>query len=173
VIKITNGRSRVVGNLVYTCPSSGVKGIEVTADYTTVIGNVVSDLTNANGIDTSAISYAAVVGNQVFNVGTGTPIAASNANTEGFNHDEYKSFGSFTMFDPPEIDGGATWTSGDFALAGAALGDIISYGNGVSLQGLMCSAYVASAGNIRINLFNPTEDPIDLGSSTWYFRVHK
>jgi hypothetical protein len=173
VIKVTNGRSRVVGNLVYTCPNTGVKGIEVTAEYTTVIGNVVSDLTNANGIDTSAIAYAAVVGNQVFSVGMGTPVATNAASTEGFNHDQYKSFGSFTI-DPPSIAGGGSWTSGDFALAGAELGDIISYGNGVSLQELICCAYVASAGNVRINLYNPTAEAIDLGDpSTWYFRVHK
>jgi hypothetical protein len=59
------------------------------------------------------------------------------------------------------------------ALVGATLGDIVSYGNGVSLQGLICSAYVASTGNIRINLYNPTGAAIDLASSTWYFRVHR
>ncbi len=71
------------------------------------------------------------------------------------------------VWDPAEIAAGGTLTKIDIALPGAALLDQIEAVPPSSMQGLLHSAYVVSAGVVGIVLFNPTAGAINLASGTW------
>ncbi len=166
IIKVTSTGSQVIGNRITVNNGTGVKGIEVTGNDFVVLGNVVSGLVSVtNDIDTSSASAGVVLGNVVENA-----ISTHLATSRGYSHDGFKQFVGVT-FDPGSVLAGATATSSDFTVSGAVLGDIVDFASSVSLQGMMVTAYVASNGNVRVNLFNPTGSTIDLTSSTWYFRV--
>lgn len=77
---------------------------------------------------------------------------------------------SFT-YDPPSLAAGASVVSGDFAVAGAALGDYVQVAAPYDLVGVRAGAYVKAAGIVVVILTNTTGAAVDLASGTWKVRV--
>lgn len=80
-------------------------------------------------------------------------------------------FGSAT-YDAPSIAASGTTTTA-VTVTGAALGDLAVCSFGVSLGGLVATAYVSAADTVTVVLFNPTGAAIDLASTTLRARVWK
>jgi parallel beta-helix repeat protein len=76
-------------------------------------------------------------------------------------------------WNPGSIADGDNEVSADIALSGAALGDIVIPSAPYDLQGLTCTAYVRTAGQVRINLANNTGGAIDLANGNWRVRLLK
>ena len=75
-------------------------------------------------------------------------------------------------FNPPSIGAGAT-TITTLTVAGAALGDIVTYSFSLSLDGLIMTAYVSAADTVTFVFQNPKATPVDLGNGTLRVIVHK
>jgi hypothetical protein len=75
-------------------------------------------------------------------------------------------------YDAPNLAAAATTTT-TVTVTGAALGDLAIASLGVSLAGIMLTAYVSAADTVTVVLFNPTAGSIDLGSATLRARVFK
>jgi hypothetical protein len=56
-------------------------------------------------------------------------------------------------------------------VTGAALGDFATCSFGLTLAGLVATAYVSAADTVTVVLFNPTLGAIDLASTTLRVRV--
>ena len=56
-------------------------------------------------------------------------------------------------------------------VTGAALGDIVLAGPGVSLATVNWSAHVSSANTVSVVIDNASADHIDIASSTWTFVI--
>ena len=61
--------------------------------------------------------------------------------------------------------------SPDITVTGAKLGDFVSVAAPYDLQGMLCTAYVKSADTVKIVLFNPSGNQINVSSATWKVRV--
>lgn len=68
-------------------------------------------------------------------------------------------------YDPPSVAPSATTTT-TVTVTGAVVGDDVSASFGVSLAGLVMSAYVSAADTVTVVLFNPTLGAVDLASGT-------
>jgi len=79
------------------------------------------------------------------------------------------SSGALT-FDAPNIANFGINTQ-TFNITGVELGDFVMPSASVSLQGLVASAYVSSAGVVTLVLFNKTGADVNLGSCGWKFLV--
>ena len=77
--------------------------------------------------------------------------------------------GSATYDAPPIAAAGTTTTT--VTVTGAALGDFAECSFGVSLAGLVATAYVSATDTVTVVLFNPTAGAIDLASTTLSARV--
>jgi len=75
-------------------------------------------------------------------------------------------------YDPPSIAAAGTTTTA-VTVTGAALGDFAEASFGISLGGLVATAYVSATNTVTIVLFNPTGAAIDLASGTLRARVRK
>lgn len=75
-------------------------------------------------------------------------------------------------YDAPSIAASGTTTT-TVTVTGAALGDFAEVSFGVSLAGLICTAYVSAADTVTVALFNPTVGAVDLASTTVRARVRK
>lgn len=74
------------------------------------------------------------------------------------------------------LTGSKAWDPASVAAAGnttttvtvtdAAVGDQVSVGFGLTLQGMILTGYVSAANTVTVVLYNPTAGAIDLGSST-------
>jgi len=93
-----------------------------------------------------------------------TNVSASN--------NSFDTLSGSLVWDPPSISAGGTQT-GAVTVTGAAVGDYAEIATPYTLQGLTLSCYVTGASTVGIVLTNPTGSPIDLGSGTWWVRVHK
>ena len=58
-------------------------------------------------------------------------------------------------------------------VTGAAVGDFAECSFGVSLAGMIASAYVSAADTVTVVLFNATTGTVDLASTTLRARVRK
>lgn len=75
-------------------------------------------------------------------------------------------------YDAPSIAAGGTTTT-TVTVTGAVLGDLATCSFGVSLAGLMATAYISAADTATVVLYNPTAGAIDLASTTVRVRAHK
>jgi hypothetical protein len=83
------------------------------------------------------------------------------------------SLNGSTVWDPASLADGVGVTSSAIAVTGAAFGDFVLVAAPYDLQGILCTGYVSSAGNVKIRLQNETTGTIDLASGTWKVRVIK
>jgi len=72
--------------------------------------------------------------------------------------------------DPASLAAAATATA-TITVTGAAVGDFVIVSPGVSLAGLVMTAYVSAADTVTVVLYNPTAGAVDLASSTWKAKV--
>jgi len=79
-------------------------------------------------------------------------------------------FESTATLNPASVANGAGTTT-TFTCTGAILGDILTVGPGVDMQGLLFSASVTSTNNCAVRIENATGGTIDLASSTWKYVV--
>lgn len=70
-------------------------------------------------------------------------------------------------YNPPSLAAGAEATSTDFAVPGAAFGDLVLAMAPYDLQGVMVTGYVQAAGIVKLRLRNGTAGTIDLASGVW------
>lgn len=63
--------------------------------------------------------------------------------------------------------------SAAFPVDGAALGDRVNVFPPYSLQGVIATGFVDTAGNVKFSLFNPTGATVALASGTWRIQVVK
>jgi len=82
------------------------------------------------------------------------------------------SFAKAFTYDPPSIAAAAGVTT-TTTLANANLGDACNVHAPYDLQGVIATASVSSAGNVRLSLLNPTGAAIDLASGTWAISLKK
>lgn len=75
-------------------------------------------------------------------------------------------------YDAPSITASGTTTT-TVTVTGASVGDLVNVSFGVSLQGLVCTAYVSASNTVTIVLFNPTAGAIDLASTTVRATVYR
>jgi hypothetical protein len=94
--------------------------------------------------------------------------SANSARVSAFTLQDHvaKTFSVTATWDAPSVA-----TGGDeidtIALSGVALGDIVlGVSLGVSLQGLVATAYVSAADVVTVSLANNTGAAVDLGSTT-------
>jgi len=87
----------------------------------------------------------------------------------GSNFGRWKQIAQFleatTTYDAPSIASMGTTTT-TIAVTGAVLGNYGHVAFGISLQGIIATAYVSAADVVTIVLFNPTGAAIDLASTT-------
>ena len=76
-------------------------------------------------------------------------------------------------YDPPSLAAGGTTVSNIGYINLAAFGTPVAVGAPYDLQGVIASAAVTSAGQVKITLFNPTAGSVDLGSGTWKLSLKK
>lgn len=74
------------------------------------------------------------------------------------------------VWDAPNIAIGGTTTT-TITAAGARAGDAVRVFHPVSLQGMVCSAYVSADDVVTVVLYNPTGGGVDLASGTWRVAV--
>ncbi len=86
--------------------------------------------------------------------------------------------GAFTVvgvatftWDPGSLIDAAGETKADVAVAGAAFGDVVLVTPPYTLQGVMLTAYVHSAGVCGARLQNESGGTVDLVSGTWKITV--
>jgi hypothetical protein len=75
-------------------------------------------------------------------------------------------------FDAPSIAAGNT-TAMNITVVGAMLGDYVMASFGLSLAGLVCTAYVSAPDTATVVLINPTGGAIDLAGTTVKIRILK
>ena len=92
---------------------------------------------------------------------------------ESFTSARQLIFSGSATYDAPSIAAGGTTTT-TVTVTGASVGDYVrSPSFGVSLAGLMATAYVSSANTVTVVLYNPTAGAIDLASTTLSIEVMK
>ena len=92
---------------------------------------------------------------------------------ESFTSARQLIFSGSATYDAPSIATGGTTTT-TVTVTGASVGDYVrSPSFGVSLAGLMATAYVSSANTVTVVLYNPTAGAIDLASTTLSIEVMK
>jgi hypothetical protein len=86
----------------------------------------------------------------------------------------WKAVGTYiagsATYDAPSIAPAGTTTT-TVTVTGAALGDFATCSFGLTLAGLVATAYVSAADTVTVVLFNPTLGAIDLASTTLRVRV--
>lgn len=87
------------------------------------------------------------------------------AGTPGTWEADYRELYGSVTYDAPSVAASGTTTT-TITVTGAALGDIATCSFGVSLVGLVASAYVSTSNTVTVVLFNPTVGAIDLASTT-------
>ena len=112
------------------------------------------------------INNLAAYSNQI---GFGRTGILSTRHQEGGAFDAYKQIAQYfegtATYDAPAIASmGSTTTT--ITVTGAVLGNYAHVAFGISLQGIVATAYVSAANVVTIVLFNPTGAAIDLASTT-------
>jgi hypothetical protein len=69
-------------------------------------------------------------------------------------------------WDAPNVAAGATTTT-TVNVPGARVGDAVRVFAPVSLQGMVCTAYVSADDTVTLVLYNPTAGGINLASGLW------
>jgi hypothetical protein len=150
-VVLTGFRLQVKGNTL--TPGAATRSGQVTfAREMTFVGNDCQDQTFS--INSTLMALAS---HTIFdNMGSGAPL---------------KGTGTFA---PGSLADGAGATSGSFSVVNAELGDAVEVYPPYSLQGFLCTGYVAAAADVRIRVQNETgAGPTDLGSGTWRVKVIK
>lgn len=92
---------------------------------------------------------------------------------EAFLSAQQLVFVGSATYDAPSIAAGGTTTT-TVTVTGASVGDYVRPPSfGVSLAGLVATAYVSSASTVTVVLYNPTAGAIDLASTTLSIEVMK
>jgi hypothetical protein len=174
-ITTTGGLHRVIGNDWF---GSGTSGDAAITDTTVVkINNVeVSAAPSiAMGTGTPEGVVSATIGSvfQRTNGSNGTSLYVKESGTGNTGWRAIAGYlsGSAT-YDAPSI-GPAGTTTTTVTVTGAAVGDFADCSFGVSLAGLIVTAYVSAADTVTVVLFNSTLGAIDLASTTLRVRVQK
>lgn len=76
-------------------------------------------------------------------------------------------------WDPANMANAAGVTSPAMAVTNAAFGDHVDVAAPYSLQGIVATGFVSSAGNVMIRLHNSTGGAINLASGTWNVTVRR
>lgn len=84
---------------------------------------------------------------------------------------ELNNLTTASVVDVGSIAIGASYSSADIAVTGAALGDEVRVSANVDLAGLQLSGYVRAAGQCRFTLVNNTAGAVDLASATYFLRL--
>lgn len=150
--------------------------IKIVARTTSASGDTLRAGAYSEGVAGSLTSFACTTQNKAFylyapgqadTVPTGVYFARSTANgvllIESIEFEEVLH-GSKTM-DFPSVAAGATTTT-TVTVLGAAVGDSLTAGLSVDLQGMVMTAYCSAAGTATVVLYNPTAGAINLASAT-------
>lgn len=112
------------------------------------------------------------------------PMAGWTAFTRNDNRLLYYNGAAWSLLATPQYDATFSWTPGTIAsasgltssaqsLSAAALGDFAIVAAPYDLQGLVATAYVNAAGNVKVRLNNLTGAAVTLAAGTWRVRLIK
>ena len=172
----TTGYNLIEGNDCYL--SSRFSSDLVLTDTTTISRNnrnIQNHPHFSSGTNTPEAAVTAPIGSlfQRTNGSNGTSLYVKESGTGNTGWRPLAGYlsGSAT-YDAPSLLTLATTTT-TVTVTGAAVGDFAECSFGVSLAGMIASAYVSAADTVTVVLFNATTGTVDLASTTLRARVRK
>lgn len=122
--------------------------------------------------DTNVVFYGGVI-NAGKNDVTNAAILNLNPASTCMVTSNTTSLRATATFNPGGISNGGTVISSAIAVTGAVMGDYVRCSAPYDMAGAVATAYMYSAGNVKITVSNTTGGTVTLASGTWKVKVEK